>query len=355
MDLERIKAGFDYIFNLINNLQQTVDVGMFRGTGLVLLTAILLLMIAYTGIRAVLENAPAAEVVSNIAVLIFTWGMVSWVISSTEFLDGVLNGFSSLGGKMLTLSGSAVESSSDLRGALGKLVNTALTLIYPNADREVEMTDPKTYVGPMLTFVFRFFMALLVALMTLVYMGIYVITQVLVLFAILLGPLLAPFFMIRPLSFIATGWFRFLIVACMQKLAGIFVLAVTADVINRAAVWAQQTDPGIGAQFGLFAGLFLLIGSMAYLMMQAMSMGSGIVSGMPFVAAAVPSKLTPAGTMTAGGQSVSKAGGAGARATGRGLKAAGTNLLNRWRGGSAKSGGSATAASGGNQKGNGKG
>jgi hypothetical protein len=123
---------------------------------------------------------------------------------------------------------------------------------------------------------------------TVVMMAHVVMSQVSVALALAMAPLMVPFLMFRPLSFIFDGWLRFLLTACMLKITASFILMMVggllANLTTTAAAIAQEMQGAAAAdKFAtdlLMFGMLILFALMAALLMaQAPGMAHGLLSG----------------------------------------------------------------------------
>ncbi len=103
-----------------------------------------------------------------------------------------------------------------------------------------------------------------------------------------LAPVMVPFLMFRPLSWIFESWLKFLLGACMLKIVAIFLLNVAAGLltgVTEIATFAAQEARGALAVESFFVDI-LLYGVLvafatlsALLMSQAPGIASGLLSG----------------------------------------------------------------------------
>lgn len=331
--------GFDFVLDTVENFGSNLSQHhtLFVQEGQMLLGVLAAIAITWIALKSMLQGKPVTELVAELVIVIFTVGLISLTISQFAMvIDPIVKGFDWLAREMYRMGGAGVAgetSSSPIRNSMSQLVKSVLDLWKVNTpDFHVGDSEEtgawgwlmKMVVGSIgelvmaaANMLLRLFMAIALLAFVMVFMAVYITAQTMIQFAVILAPILVPFYLIQPLSFLAEGWFKFLIVAGMQKVAATFIVALSGGMIQQVTQMSAAQDVSIGHQFGLFAGMFLLMGVMGMLMMQAMSIGSGIVSGTNRAGLQMPSKLTPGGAMNAASSSVQQAGGAMMRGAGQ--------------------------------------
>lgn len=114
--------------------------------------------------------------------------------------------------------------------------------------------------------------------------GYFIVSQILAGIALALGPVMLPFYLVPALEFIANGWLRFLIAACMYRLIGVVMLSFINAMTGTLAAVAQaagQSTPGMANTIDLVGAAVILFVAVvvAMLVMQIPTIANGIVSG----------------------------------------------------------------------------
>lgn len=136
--------------------------------------------------------------------------------------------------------------------------------------------------------------AKVVAAFTLIVAGVISIAHIIIGFisvrlVLTLAPLMVPFLMFKPLSFLFEGWLRFLLSACMLKVVIAFLLSVVTALITDSMVGlsqqfaaeSQQATPYEALQVDiLLLGMMMVFALLATLMVaQAPTIAQGLLAG----------------------------------------------------------------------------
>lgn len=302
---------------VIDDLRSSINskASLLVPEGKILLTTLSVIAFSWLGMRLALQGASASEGMAEAINLIFMIGIASWVVSSSEVSTGIMKGFDDIASKII---GSAMSEGSGSDPTLTNQIDVAVRALVESVVRIYEQpnqisANPSTW-GAIPVLIMKVFMALFLLVVTLAYMGMFVMTQVMFGIALILAPVLVPFYVIQPLSFIATGWFKFLLSAGMAKVAGALILMLTVGFLKETGNYLAAIDPNEGAPLVLYSGVFLITGIMAVMMMQAWSIGSSIMTGVSRMGSGLPSKLQPGGMANAASSSMQGAAKQGGRA-----------------------------------------
>ena len=297
---------------VIDDLRSSINskASLLVPEGKILLTTLSVIAFSWLGMRLALQGASASEGMAEAINLIFMIGIASWVVSSSEVSTGIMKGFDDIASKII---GSATSEGSGSDPSLTSQIDVAVRALVESVVRIYEQPNELSLsMVPVL--IMKVFMSLFLLAVTLAYMGMFVMTQVMFGIALILAPVLVPFYVIQPLSFIATGWFKFLLSAGMAKVAGALILMLTVGFLNETGNYLAAIDPNEGAPLVLYSGVFLITGIMAVMMMQAWSIGSSIMTGVSRMGSGLPSKLQPGGMANAASSSMQGAAKQGGRA-----------------------------------------
>ena len=122
-----------------------------------------------------------------------------------------------------------------------------------------------------------------------------------------------------------------MISAGLMKVVGAAVFGVTTGALDKAMAMADQASElgGSGDMFIPYAASFLIVGVMAYLMLQISSIANGLVTGVAGGSWSPKGKLSPGG----GAVAVSRQAAVGAKAAAQGIGKAAKWGIDRYRSG----------------------
>lgn len=316
---ERQTQALDSITQVISTLQSEVQsrIGLFTGYGNSLISALLLIAISWIGVKGLLQGANFSEIVGDFVMLTFVTGIATWAVNSDTLMKGIESGFSTIATDVISSTG-IVSGGDGVYEATSAFIQTVLH-VY---DMPTDLSWwPKSWVpaaGMVLT---KIFMAVFLLAATLAYLAMYIMTQIMFGIGMILAPLLIPFYIIQPMSFLATGWFKFMLSAGFAKVTGALILALTIGLLQSVGTLIKGFKPEEGVPFGLYSMTFLVVGIMAVMMMQAWSIGTSILTGISRVGSGLPSKLQPGGMATAASGTMQRAGRTAAQGVGAGAGA----------------------------------
>lgn len=140
------------------------------------------------------------------------------------------------------------------------------------------MLDPLALLG---TLLFKLAIAIALLLCACIYLGIYLMSMILLSIAFALGPVFLPWLLVRPASFLFDGWVRFTLVAALYQVIGIVVVTLVSRMHEpMMAGTGTAIDPASDAfNFYYFAAAFVVSGVSTMLMLQVPSIANALVSG----------------------------------------------------------------------------
>lgn len=307
-------------------------VGLLHDEGRWLTWTLATIAIAWLGIQSVLRNRPFNELVGELVVTVFVIGMVSWVATGAEVRMNISEGFDKVANKVIGTVTAGAEGN-NVEQAVAALVITVVRMTSSpmiedmsnkeKAGEKPEWYDVKAHVGGaidkvsnagsevinmILVFLYQVVMAVMLGLVALAYLACYVMSQVMVGIALIIAPVIVPFYLIQPLSFLATGWFQFFVGAALAKVGGALMMALTMGFVQKVADDFMKMNPGEVIPFTYFIYAFLLLGVMAFMMMQVWNIGSTIASGPARVGMAMPSSINPSSAGSKAGKAMESAG-----------------------------------------------
>lgn len=307
---------------LVGRMLQTITTSIesinFATEGQFLLGVLTIIALSLAGIRHMLASETYADVISSLVMIVLTWGFASYVIGSPNapgaFLPGLNSGFDLIAEKVL--------EGKTFNETLGSMLHSAFELLAGSEAANMEDTRSWTekiadFGYSLLSVGMKLFSAFLVVITALLYAGQYLVTQFMIKIGTLLAPLLVPWIMFQPTRFLFEGWLKFMIVAGMQKVVGALMLAASSGIILEAKAVASQAGDSAEANFYVYSVVLLVLGIMAYLMMQATGTAHALVAGgMGMGRFSAPSKLQPGGGMIAASGAMSRTAGASVKAAG---------------------------------------
>lgn len=313
------------ISNTLTTLTGTFNNEAFRVYGLSLLGALAGGYVAYVGIKHILTQKPVNELLAEIVSLFITLGLALWIVQSTDLFGMIVDGFDYLAVRTLSIAtGMAITSTeTGYSVAVASLLTTTFNLFNPEADGLVSFDSIAALGETGLILLIKFFISVFVLAITLAYLATYTATQIMLLIAAIMAPLMVPFYVVPPFSFIGESWFRFVVSAGFQKLAGALIFGITLGTVRAAEALSQEFAVSTGMRIGLFAVVFIMLGILGFLMKSAMAIGYSLVSGTSRVGQFAPGQLQPASVGAAASSSASS----GIRGAGRGAGTAAGALV----------------------------
>jgi type IV secretion system protein TrbL len=239
---------------------------------LALLTGVAL---AWMGLKTALERPPLGLLLGEFLSLSLTAGILFAVLDRWDAVTGaIIAGAAEVSRQV---SGNVHGGPAAVHG-VQRMLDAAFWL-WEHADAGIgSVLDPLMLLG---TLLFKLAIALLLLLCGCIYLGIYLMSMILLSIAFALGPVFLPWLMLRPASFLFDGWVRFTLVAALYQVIGIVVVTLVSRMHEpMMAGVGTAIDPASGAfNFYYFAATFLLSGVSAMLMLQVPSIANGLVGG----------------------------------------------------------------------------
>jgi type IV secretory pathway VirB6-like protein len=307
------------VINLFMTYGQTHQ--PFADMGPMLLKYLTIIAIAFNGIKLLLDYAAPNEMIGKLVNIIMIWGLASFVLTSNapQMFD---NGFTELANMASKAAGNNAAPETAVLQTMGKFTSVAMALFKGKdnqsanssanqSDQDI-LSDPKAWLFAKLAnlsignlvmgFVnvfYKLFVALFIILTGLLYVGQYLISQVMVQIGFMVMPIMVPWLLLDATSFIFDGWYKFMINAGLTKVIGAIIFGMSTDLLTAVVDLANKAGNDEVANFGLYSSIMILSALLAYLMLQTSSIAHGLMAGNAssgkFLA---PSKLTPGGSTT---------------------------------------------------------
>ncbi|WP_291518849.1 type IV secretion system protein [Acidovorax sp.] len=247
---------------------------------IVLVWNLLKAMIQGDGINAIVaEMIPLIGTLAIVMAMLYNGGVGAII----KFLDSVAQTF-----------GASGNLADDVKTALSRgfeAVANVLSMPGPQTNVPMSITDLGPAIGVAISTVVGLAAKLVSAFLIVIAIGIYIGNIILaygsIMLALALAPIMVPFIMAPATSFIFDGWLRFTIGAGMIKVVGAFMLSFTDQLMMGLASLSKKVAVPANADYStimvtsyvVYAGLVLMAGLAAYLMMLTPQLASGLVSG----------------------------------------------------------------------------
>lgn len=192
------------------------------------------------------------------------------------------------------VSGSEIDTSSIAKVAQTSVyaaISTILDIVTAPQQSEMKQVEPGSWVTTIVVILFRVFTSGLAAFVIVISMCVYLATAIMAMVSIqlvmALAPVMVPFLVFKPMAWLFDSWLRFLLGACMLKLVGAFMLALTSGFFTQMKVLGQSiaNDAKAGV-FDSFTGdlilyaMVLMVSVLSGLLMaQVPSIAAGLMSG----------------------------------------------------------------------------
>lgn len=190
-----------------------------------------------------------------------------------------------------TISGQNVSTvAAVMNSTVQKTLNTVFSVIdMPSASQSQSIMDMLTtgFVQTIMAVIMKSITSLIIVVSACVYMATAIMAMMSLSLVMGLAPIMVPFLVFKPLSWIFDSWLKFLLGACMLKLVGAFMLMMTGGMIdqmvNIASNLAKDSKSSsletLAVDYILYAALLLVAVLNALLMAQTPAMATGLLSG----------------------------------------------------------------------------
>lgn len=332
--------------DLLNNFNATLSKQPFMQAGTKLLQMLLLILIAWKGLRLTLDTGSFSMVIAELVNIIIMVGIVKFFMNPSV-QQQLVSGFDDLAKTAASATGSIMDvgnPAAAITDALGRLMDAAMKLYNgtptdPPANVDAGMWARATsWLNSTLTSIasgdllfalanvlFRVFLTILVLVVGLIYAVTIIWTQVTINIALIVAPFFVPWLLWDSMAFLFHSWLKVLITCGVQKVVGALMFGITASMIDSVTALATKANATPVENFYYYAATFLLVAIMALMMVQVVALANSLVSGMPNSTFKPSGMMNPAGAATRGGGAMQKGAAqaaAGAAAGGRAAKGA---------------------------------
>ncbi len=268
-----------------------------------LLWLLLVIAIAWFGIQVMLgvEASAFESAVGGFVSKIFIWGLIAWLMRDyAQITNAIVSGFAWLS----TYLTGGNTSASQVAQTAGYFL-PGIHLIHTAAIEGKSIEELPWFVGSVFSagFLSNFASSLVAALAigaievltfiaAILYIGIAMLSMLLVSVAIAIGPIFIPFFMLEFTSFLFNGWFRFLLVAAAYRLVGGVIISIIQQFLLVVAqpggassiLFQTSTHPPVYVvSLWVAVGDVLVMAVIVFLVLEIPKISSQIVNGAPNV------------------------------------------------------------------------
>lgn len=315
--------------DLLNNFTGLVAKQPFAQVGTRLLQMLLLILIAWKGMRIALDTGSFSMAIAELVNIAIIWGIAAFFMNPA-IQQQFVAGFDQLAMMAASATGSMLDVASPaaaITDALGRLMDAAMKLfmgtptsppagadagVWATATAWLSESFSSLASGDILfslaNLFFRVFLAILVLITGLIYAVTVIWTQVMVNVALVVAPFFVPWLLWDATAFLFNSWLKFLIVCGVQKVVGALMFGLTASMIDNVTTLATKANATPVENFYYYAATFLLVAIMALMMAGITTLANGLVSGMPTSAfkPGASSLMSPMGGGTRAGGAMQK-------------------------------------------------
>jgi hypothetical protein len=293
-------SGFERTINALQNSGNEVAKHALK-IGNQLLWMLLVIAIAWFGIQVMLgvEGGSFESAVGEFVSRIFIWGLIAWLMKDySQLTNAIVNGFSWLGAYLTVGNASASKVAQTAGYFLPGIHLIHMGMVTFEAVKNLPWTTGSIwnlsfsthFLVSIVTMVFILAMSGGMFIAAFLYIGIAMLSMLLVSVAIAIGPIFIPFFVLEFTSFLFNGWFRFLLMAALYRLVGGVIIAIIEQFIKSAALQGGATSliyqvgtnpPAYSVSLFAAAGDILVVAVLVYLVLEIPKISSQIANGAP--------------------------------------------------------------------------
>ncbi len=256
------------------------------GAGSRLFWILALGMLSWQGIKLMLEGRELAEAVGELVVFFLSAGLVFGALSNWgEVVGRIDESFHWLAAQATDLPPGEQAPLRGLELALDpafSILNTAFQSPGLSFSTLADLGNTFASTGFWLaSFLMKLLIVAFILFSGLVYIAMYIISMVLFYVAAALGPVMIPWVLFAPMSFLFDGWVRFVISASLYKVVGLVMIALSGAMYEPLMQASAAAATG-GSQYFNFtaaSAALLISGAMALLMLQVPVIAGGLTSG----------------------------------------------------------------------------
>ena len=274
MDLSQIVEAVNAALNAHNASLGTTLVPDGKRLAVALATAVL----AWRMVRSMLTDEGPYGVISEIVGVVVPTGLVLWFLLNWNWIWNVslIGGFDYISAR---LSGSG-SATSGVSVGMNAILKTALALfesMKPHSGGVVEFAS--NFPSWLIASGFKFIVMGLLMACAVVFGGVMILSQILVGIALVIGPVLVPWLIFEPTSFLFWGWVKFLISAALYKVVGVLLLTYCSKLLPFLTEAAQGAADPAAVDMVSASALLFLAAVILMLTLQAPAIASSILNG----------------------------------------------------------------------------
>jgi TrbL/VirB6 plasmid conjugal transfer protein len=251
--------------------------GRLRPAGLRLLSGLSLCALAWTGLRTLLGHGAGsqmlAEGLGRMALIAILYGLIDRWPAAPALLDQSMTQLAALA------SGGPLGPHEVVQG-VGLALDPAIAILATAVKLPASVL-PTELVFWAVALLLKLAVALVALACGAVYISTYAVGLCLLSLATALGPVILPWLLVGPLSFLATGWLRFTLGAALYKLLAVLVIVLAGSLREPIAAASQAAATGSSETVNLAAttGALLLVVVLARIMLQIPQVARGLCAG----------------------------------------------------------------------------
>lgn len=249
---------------------------VFQEEGLWLLTAFGVISICWVIFETLLSDGSPQQFVTKLVLPGVKLSILAWIIRDLPTLSvDLIQGFDQLAVKAL---GQSLAGGNLMRNVMSSALVVAESM-WDAIDAPGVWETIKGFGAPAAVFVVRVALVLLVLATGILQGCIFLLSQIMVLITLAFGPILLPFMVLGPFSYMADGWQRYLIKTSLVKIVGAVIIIMSRSMNGFLAQISTSTGSAASLDLGVVAITGLVVAILLALSFQTFAIAEGIVSG----------------------------------------------------------------------------
>lgn len=214
------------------------------------LIAGLSVMMLWTGVKTMMAGKGIGELLGEWIPLLMSAGVV--VAFTDPGPNSVGNQIVATMNSIATAITGAVGGTKIDTSSIAKVVQTSvyttLATVFDifQTPQQSQMSFESGYIGTITVYLLRLMMSCAAAVLVVIAMCIYIATAIMAMasttLVVAMAPVMVPFLVFKPMAWLFDSWIRFLLGACMMKLVGAFMLALTSGLFVQMRVLAKSVS-----------------------------------------------------------------------------------------------------------------
>lgn len=233
---------------------------------------------SWLGIKILLEGGATPQLIGRFIPAILSWSIMLTVMNHYGG-GGALDLPQATDATMRQIASAVVGGAGDGFGdGLAMLIDSAIK-IWDAGPHGWAAVAQLPYVFE--AYLYKILTVGLLMMAAVIYAAMYTVGNVMMLVGWIVGPVMIPWIVWEPASFLFMGWIRFMIVAGMYFVVGNAMTTITSGMMNHINTLAAKASAlAMGDQFLILSmAATLLAGIIMYLMWQIPQIANGLLSG----------------------------------------------------------------------------